>query len=869
MKPTRFGGRPLHASACSMLMVIVGTALVALAGTVASPVQAAVTRHAIFFGSQGSACCLWEASPDGSNARLLGGEAWSQPALSPNGRIMAFEKSSDRTLRIADVTGGPSALVRTAPEYQELRSPRFSPDGNKLLYQDFWWSGEDSMDTVNLDGTEPQLLASHLAYHGLGGYSPDGSKIVFVKKAAPGTWTGEPEVYTANANGSSPTALTNWEVAEDPIEPEYSPDGTKIVFAAIPPEEREEYTYQLFTINADGTGIQQLTSGELYATNPHWAPDGSKIVYSRWGSGVEEELYQLNPDGSGEPERFEPLIEWSTEVAFSPPGSTVHVSDDEYLGATFEPQLYFDSTEKWRPLNVASFMTEEDPEDPGHSYNKLCTELGCNDIPPAEWQAAMSADAEDTPHLKTGKLAEHEYPTSPNVECYGEVYEDCDSGPRAAMYYHVVPSANEGEKTDAGYNYVDYWAFYRYNQDQNDPGSLDDHQGDWEGLTLAPSVTDPEIFDFAIFAQHNYESVYAPENLQCDQGGEESCGSSTFPGGQRVWDFVAVGTHAAYPGVDEGGFTGICTQAQSDLQEGCHNGKAPWSANYEPTDLLAFPPTHESNWVDWPGTWGEDTGTLPGLGKSPDSPGVQERFKCPWHAYSGDPTACPSSIQHSPAAFREAVASACGNWFGGMVVMTVCSPGALRHAVRTARVGHRGTLRIVLNKKGDHTASLRGVAQAIGTPLHVGQTVAVAGRSPGDTELFVRAQDHNRLTQAVFRGLGLEHGGRGRLTVLAGRDGPLVIWITPNGKRLQAAQTHVTKLAASKATQGRGIVRRPARLVATAHRRPSIARMKDERRACRRAMMIYVHELIEKRRARNPFSPSNKPRPGAECTVRG
>jgi hypothetical protein len=849
--------RPAFVAAAAVLAVAASSA----------PAVAAVTRHAIFLGSQGSACCMWEASPDGGNTRHLAGEPWGDPALSPNGRSMAFEDNVDRTLRLADVTGGPSTVIKTAPEYQELRSPRFSPNGTELLYQHFWWSGEDTAEAVKLDGGEPQLVATHLAYHGLGSYSPDGSKLAFVKKALPETWTGEPQVYIANADGSSATSLTNWEMAEDPIEPEYSPDGTKIVFAAIPPEEREEYTYQLFTINIDGTGIKQLTSGGLYATEPHWTPDGSKIVYTRWGSGVEEGLYKLDPTGGGEPEAFEPLIEWSAAVAFSPPGSAANVSDDEYLGATFEPQLHFNSTEKWRPLNVASFMTEEDPENTGHSYNKLCTELGCNDIPPEEWQSAMGADAPDAPHLKMGKLDEHEYPTSPNVECYGEAYEDCNSGPRSAMYYHVVPSSNDGEKTDAGYNYIDYWTLYRYNQDQNDPLSLDDHQGDWEGVTLAPSVTDPQSFDFAIFAQHAYESVYAPENLQCDGGGEESCGSSTFPGGQRVWDFVAVGTHAAYPGVDEGGFTGICTQAGSPAPEGCHDGKAPWGADYEPGDLLPFPSTHESNWVDWPGTWGEDTGTGPGLGKSPDSPGSQERFKCPWHEYAGDPTACPSSLQHSPAGAREAVASACGNWFGGMVVMTVCSPSALRQAVHTARVGHRGTLRIMLDKRRGHAASLRGVAQAIGRPLRVGQTVAVVGRTPSDTELLVRAQDHERLTQAVFRGLGLNHGGRGHLTVLRGRHGPRVIWVAPDGRRSQPFQMRVAKLPTWKAAQRHGSVRRPAGSRPAIRPRPSISRLRDERRGCRRAMMIYMRELIGKRRARTPTGPDRQRLRGPRCAL--
>jgi len=861
--------RLLRRRSRSVLGLAVSTAICASALT-AKSAPAAVTRHAIFLGSGASG--MWEASPDGSNARHLSGEPSGEPALSPDGRTMAFENDPDRTLRIADVTGGPSTVIATAPEHQELRNPRFSPDGKKLLYQDFWWSGEDTANTVNLDGTEPELLATHLAYHGLGGYSPDANKVVFVKKALPGTYSGEPEVYIANADGSSPTSLTNWEMVEDPIEPEYSPDGSKIVFAAIPPEEREEYTYQLFTINTDGTGIQQLTSGELYATSPHWTPDGSKIVYSRWGWGVEEKLYKLNSDGSGEPEDFEPLIAWSGGIAFSPPGATANVSDDEYLGATFEPQLYFDSQEQWRPLNVDSFMREEDPENPGHSFNKLCIEEGCEDIP-EDWQLAMHADAEviesKEPHIKMGALAEQEHPTSPNPACRGEGRTDCDSGSAAALYYHVAPSANEGEKTDAGYNYVDFWTFYRYNK-----GTLDNHSGDWEGLTVAPSLGDPNTFDFAIFAQHASHSVYAPENLQCDGGGEGSCGTTLLPGGQRVWDFVAEGTHAAYPGKEstlEHLFE-VCIQAKETLPEGCHDGAAPWAANFEPQRALQFPSAHEGNWVDWPGLWGEDEGNPleTNLEKSPASPGVQQRFKCPW---SNDPeidsTACPSSVVHSLSGQRDAIASTCANWFGGTIAITACSPSELRRAVHAGRMDRPGGLRVLLDRRRRHAASLPGVAQALGAPLTPGETATVSGRASGDTELLVRATEGSHLTTAVFRGPVLGGRVQGQISVVAGRHHAQIVWRGRSGKPVLPTKETVSALPSRPTSRGpRGpLVRRSPQPTRASMSHPSSRALRNKRHACRRAMMIYVRDLIANSRAGKRDSHSAIAHPGPKCRI--
>lgn len=47
-------------------------------------------------------------------------------------------------------------------------------------------------------------------------------------------------------------------------------------------------------MNEDGTNIQQLTDGTKYDINPCWSPDGSKIVFAKNG-----EVWVMNADGSG------------------------------------------------------------------------------------------------------------------------------------------------------------------------------------------------------------------------------------------------------------------------------------------------------------------------------------------------------------------------------------------------------------------------------------------------------------------------------------------------------------------------------------------------------------------------------------------
>lgn len=123
-------------------------------------------------------------------------------------------------------------------------------------------------------------------------YSPDGSRFAFERAN---------EIYVANVNGTgTPIRLTNDCLLDSA--PTWSHDGTRIAFVR-----RSSTTdptscsggYNIWTMNADGTGKKQLTTEGGFAS-PSWsvpvpgAPDG-KILYK--GGGLD--FWTMNPDGSG------------------------------------------------------------------------------------------------------------------------------------------------------------------------------------------------------------------------------------------------------------------------------------------------------------------------------------------------------------------------------------------------------------------------------------------------------------------------------------------------------------------------------------------------------------------------------------------
>jgi hypothetical protein len=102
------------------------------------------------------------------------------------------------------------------------------------------------------------------------------------------------------------------------VAPHYLPDG-RIVFSstrqrqskavlidegkpqfAAQDEDQNEHAFVLHVMNADGSGIRQVSFNQSHDLDPDVLDDG-RIVFSRWenASGSSIHLYAVNPDGSG------------------------------------------------------------------------------------------------------------------------------------------------------------------------------------------------------------------------------------------------------------------------------------------------------------------------------------------------------------------------------------------------------------------------------------------------------------------------------------------------------------------------------------------------------------------------------------------
>ena len=98
------------------------------------------------------------------------------------------------------------------------------------------------------------------------------------------------EIYVMNADGSGLKRLTN--NADDGLFPSWSPDGSKMTF-----ELRTDKNPEIYVMNANGSERKNLTNDPSRDHVPSWSPDGKKIAFYSLKDG-NYEIYVMNPDGS-------------------------------------------------------------------------------------------------------------------------------------------------------------------------------------------------------------------------------------------------------------------------------------------------------------------------------------------------------------------------------------------------------------------------------------------------------------------------------------------------------------------------------------------------------------------------------------------
>jgi Tol biopolymer transport system component len=247
---------------------------------------------------------LYTINPDGTGLRaVLPGVGIECPNWSPDGSRIATCGSPDGAAsRIINPDTGTYREVFAADPSLNLACSVWSPDASRLACDQY--AVPDNPNRAGLytirssDGGGIQRITSNP-----GGedtpvdYSPDGSQIAFIRTDPSRPPQTSRAIFVVHLDGSGLHRISPWSSRGLGMNAGWSPGGTTIAFSN---------QGSLYRVNPDGSGLKQIPlQGILtksFAFDPDWSPDGTKIVFGMYTGATpatsQEGIYTANADGS-------------------------------------------------------------------------------------------------------------------------------------------------------------------------------------------------------------------------------------------------------------------------------------------------------------------------------------------------------------------------------------------------------------------------------------------------------------------------------------------------------------------------------------------------------------------------------------------
>ncbi|WP_067139478.1 S9 family peptidase [Microtetraspora malaysiensis] len=202
------------------------------------------------------------------------------PRLRPDGNTVAYtvttadRESDENRSEIWLVAAGGAPRRLTGGPHDS--SPRWSPDGRSLAFLRPV-DGKPQLHLLPMEGGEPRVLTAASLGAGPAVWSPDGRSIA----------------YSAPCGEVDPHAP----VVADSLE--YKADGTGLL---------RGLTLHVFVVEVETGDTRQVTSGDFFAGEPSWSPDGRRLAFT---ANMEADrdlvaggaVYAVDASG-GEPERL-------------------------------------------------------------------------------------------------------------------------------------------------------------------------------------------------------------------------------------------------------------------------------------------------------------------------------------------------------------------------------------------------------------------------------------------------------------------------------------------------------------------------------------------------------------------------------------
>lgn len=194
----------------------------------------------------------------------------------------------DFDIYVADLKGTIRKKLTTTPGYDAEAT--VSPKGDKIVFTSVR-NGDIDLYVMNIDGSGVTQITHELGYDGGAFFSPDGKKIIF-RASRPKTaeeiaeyksllaeglvTPSNMELFTCDANGKNLRQVTrlggaNWA-------PYFTPDGKHVIFSSN--HQTKGYKFNLWMCDLKGRKLEQVSFDPVFDAFPVFSRDGKKLVFS-------------------------------------------------------------------------------------------------------------------------------------------------------------------------------------------------------------------------------------------------------------------------------------------------------------------------------------------------------------------------------------------------------------------------------------------------------------------------------------------------------------------------------------------------------------------------------------------------------------
>ncbi|MBS1300851.1 Tol-Pal system beta propeller repeat protein TolB [Loktanella sp. SALINAS62] len=225
---------------------------------------------------------------DGANVQFLtdSSSLVLAPRFSPDGNRVLYTsyESGFPRINILDVGSVTSRQLDTAPGEMAF-SPRFSRDGSRVIYS-LANGGNTDLYIGDIASGASTRLTSAPSIETAPSFSPDGSQIVFESDRSGGS-----QLYIMPVNGGEPRRISFGDGRYGT--PVWSPRGDLVAFT-----KQNAGRFHIGVMRTDGSEERLLTSSFL-DEGPTWSPNGRVLMFTRETQGAEgtSQLYSVDISG--------------------------------------------------------------------------------------------------------------------------------------------------------------------------------------------------------------------------------------------------------------------------------------------------------------------------------------------------------------------------------------------------------------------------------------------------------------------------------------------------------------------------------------------------------------------------------------------